>query len=383
MNKWPAATSLTVFHVMRTYGNHGGERQLAQMFAQPAPTVDEHFAFLYRDNNCEQLFASGAKLQFHRIWPFAVRPRYSAWGEMALLLPLLPWMQLRLLGLLLWHRPQVCIVHGFQAALVAWPAAILLGGKTGFAYFHRIAKSYTGRHPLFRLIYAPYQKLIGVSLAVKASLSGLADASRLDALENGVDVERIRQALSTTKRHTPPVVIAIGRLLPHKGQLLIIEAFEAYRKEFPDMELWIVGNGEYRTDLEAAARKLGSSVQFLGRREDIPELLAAATIFCNASDWEGMSNAVLEAMAAGLPSVVTDAPGVTECHINNATGFVVERNVKALADKLAVLMHDPELRQRMGQAALQRVREKYSIQANRKKYISLYYQLAGMGECAG
>lgn len=367
---------LRAFHVMRTYGNHGGEKQLAQMFAQPSD-VQEHFVFLYHDKACEKLLSHAAKLRFHRLWLFSLRPRYRAKSELLILLLLLPWLQIRLFFLLLCHRPQACVVHGFQAALVAWPSAMLLGKKTGFAYFHRITKSATGRHPLFKLIYKPYRKLIGVSLAVTSSLHGLADESRLATIENGVDTVRFLPALPEAKRHLAPVIIAVGRLLPHKGQRIIMDAFLQCSEEFPTLELWIVGDGQDRSILEQAIAeyRVGGRIQLLGRREDIAELLAKATIFCHASNWEGMSNSVLEAMAAGLPSIVADAPGVTECHENGITGFVVERNSGAFADKIAMLLRAPQLRKCMGLKALQRIEMYYSIRANREKFLTLYKEL--------
>jgi len=373
----------TVFHVMRTYGNHGGERQLAQMFAQPAPDIEEHFIFLYRDALCETLFAENTQLKFHRLWPFALPPRYQPWKELLCLLPLLPIMQLRLFALFIRHKPRACIVHGFQAALVAWPVAMVLGGRVGFAYFHRITKSRTGRNPLFRVIYAPYCKLVGVSKAVRDSLAGLAAASRLMAIENGVDTQRILRAPPEAQRGGLRL-IAVGRLLPHKGQHLLIEAFETCAGEFPVLELWIVGDGEDFSNLEAdiAKRNLGGRAKLLGRREDISQLLAQATVFCHASAWEGMSNAVLEAMAAGLPSVVADAPGVSECHENGVTGFVVARDALSLAENIATLLRDQSLRERMGDAAAARARGEYSIQANRRKFLALYDELAGGSPCA-
>lgn len=366
----------TVLHVMRTYGNHGGEQQLARMFACQPEAANEHFLFAYADLSCESLMqARGAKLQFHRLWPLALRPRYRAWSELLLLLPLLPYLQLRLGWLFIKYRPQACIIHGFQAALIAWPLAMLMRKSVGFAYFHRITKSTTGRHPFFRLIYKPYRKLIGVSLAVRDSMQGLAESSRLDAIENGVDIERIRAPQEKVRRSDSPVIISVGRLLPHKGQDLIIEAVQQCHSHFPNVELWIVGDGE---SYEFLKQKIAGSdyIKLLGRREDIPELLAQATIFCNASQWEGMSNAVLEAMAAGLPSVVVDAPGVSECHVDHETGFVVSRDANAIAQKLMLLLHDTALRARMGAEALVRVREKYSTKANRQKFIALYHELA-------
>ncbi len=360
-----------VFHIMRTYGAHGGERQLEQMFAQPAPSVAEQFVFLYRDTECERLFRQRTQLLVHRLCAFAVRPR-GAWAEMALLMLTLPWMQLRLLWLIARHRPEVCVVHGFQASLAAWPAAMLLHKRIGFAYFHRTTKSSAGRNPLFRLIYAPYRKLLGVSYAVKDSLAGLTPVSKLGVIENGVDTAPITQAQTGATRAEPPVIIAVGRLLSDKGQRLIIEAFAS----ITTAQLWIVGDGEDHAHLTAMIGER-STIRLLGRRDDIPTLLAQATIFCHASPREGMSNAVLEAMAASLPSVVADAPGVSECHVDAITGFVVPRNAAAIAEKIALLLQDEALRKRMGDAAFVRVREQYSIAANRQKFLALYEELAG------
>lgn len=367
-----------VFHVMRTYGSNGGEKQLAQMFSQPAENVEEHFVFLYHDAVCEQLFRARTGLIFHRLWPFALKPR-AAWGEMAWLVFTLPLMQIALLALLVRHRPQVCVVHGFQGSLVAWPSAVLLRCFMGFAYFHRTTKSRTGRNRFFRLVYAPYHKLLGVSMGVRDSLKGLAPDGKLDAIANGVDVERVAQVQAA--RAETPAIITIGRLMETKGQRLVIEAFMLARALGIEAQLWIVGDGEDEAFLRGMIGDR-DDIHLLGRREDIPQLLAQATVFCHASQWEGMSNAVLEAMAARLASVVVDAPGVSECHIDGVTGMVVPRDAHALAVEFVRLLKDEDTRRRMGDAALTRVREHYSMQANRQKFLALYAALAGGASCA-
>jgi glycosyltransferase involved in cell wall biosynthesis len=106
-----------------------------------------------------------------------------------------------------------------------------------------------------------------------------------------------------------------------------------------------------------------------------------ADIFVNASTLEGMSNAVLEGMAAGLPSVVVDAPGVTECHVDGITGFVVRHNAQELATGIAKLLGDPGLSQRMGDAALLHVHTQYSMEACRKRYLALFGRLTGRDVC--
>ena len=91
-----------------------------------------------------------------------------------------------------------------------------------------------------------------------------------------------------------------------------------------------------------------------------------------------MSNAVLEAMALGLPSVVCDAPGVTECHVAGETGLVVPGDAGAIAAAIETLLSDPERRASDGQAAAaKRIREHYSMEANRRRFLALYAELAG------
>jgi glycosyltransferase involved in cell wall biosynthesis len=280
------------------------------------------------------------------------------------------------------------MVHGFQGALVAWPAAILCR-DVRWGYVHRITKSATGSNPLFRLIYRPFVAMAGNSRAVTASLAPLTTSDRLVTLDNGLDLRRFEvRAAAGVEAPLPlsngPVLAAVGRLLPHKGQSILIDAFDRIADSFGDASLWIVGDGTEMENLRrrAAASPAAGRIHLLGRREDVPALLARADVFVNASSWEGMSNAVLEGMAAGLPAVVADAPGVTECHIDGVTGFVVARDADSLAASIARLLSDPELRQRMGTAARAHARERYSMEASRLRYLALFGRMTGRVVCA-
>jgi glycosyltransferase involved in cell wall biosynthesis len=387
--KSDALQPLPVMHLMRTYGAHGGEQQLSQYFgAEPSGDISETFVFVYRDTECAQLFMRRApKLDQVDLLPAAVATG-SAWGELAKLLPLLPFLQFRFLNLIRRRRPAVCVVHGFQGALVAWPAAMVFR-KTRWAYVHRITKSATGSNALFRLIYRPFDVLAGNSKAVTASLAPLTQDSRLATLDNGLDWRafdaRAKAGVSSpVDEPSGPVIVSVGRLLPHKGQAMIIDAFDIIANEFADAELWIVGNGTEidKLRIRAAASPVAERIHLLGRREDVPAVLMRADVFVNASTWEGMSNAVLEGMAAGLPSVVADAPGVTECHVNGITGFVVQHDAQELALGIAKLLADPNLARRMGDAALSHVRTQYSMEACRKRYLDLFGRLTGCDVCA-
>ena len=386
--KSDAVQILPVMHLMRTYGAHGGEQQLAQYFgAEPRGDVSETFVFVYRDTECSQLFSRRAPaLDRLELFPVAVATG-AAWREFAKLLPVLLFLQLRFFNVIRRRRPPVCVVHGFQGALIAWPAAMAFR-KTRWAYVHRITKSAMGSNVLFRLIYRPFDFLAGNSKAVTASLAPLTESSRLVTLENGLDWRafeaRAKAGISSPVHKTSgTIIVCVGRLLPHKGQAMIIDAFEMISNKFAQAELWIVGNGVEFDKLvtRAAASHAAKRIHLFGRREDVPAILMQAHIFVNASTWEGMSNAVLEGMAAGLPSVVVDAPGVTECHVDGITGFVVRHNAQELATGIAKLLGDPGLSQRMGEAALLHVHTQYSIEACRKRYLALFGRLTGRDVC--
>ena len=146
---------------MRTYGVHGGERQLGHYFRLAAPSCEVHgFFFLYRDTLCRQHFMSIQGLELADVVPLNILPRPNLWAEFTLLLVLLPLLQLRLLWLIVAGDYRVCVVHGFQAAVAAWLPAMALR-RCRFVYVHRGTKSMLGKHPIFRFLYRPFEVLSG------------------------------------------------------------------------------------------------------------------------------------------------------------------------------------------------------------------------------
>jgi glycosyltransferase involved in cell wall biosynthesis len=169
--------------------------------------------------------------------------------------------------------------------------------------------------------------------------------------------------------------------MPGKGQALIIEAFARVLKScHQNVQLVLAGDGPDEVMLRdlALQRKISNKVLFLGYVDEIVCKMAGSDIFVHASETEGLSNAVLEAMELALPSVVVDAPGVSECHINGSSGFVVPRDPEALAERLLQLFRDADLCTRMGANARSRVRQHYSIDANVARFHALYSQLLGV-----
>ena len=151
-----------------------------------------------------------------------------------------------------------------------------------------------------------------------------------------------------------PLALALGRLHPNKGFDLLLEALAATR----EVTLWIAGDGPLRQRLERLATRLGiiGRVRFLGWREDVPRLLAAADLLVCPSLHEPLGNVVIEAWSAGLPVVATASDGPAGLIEDGESGILVPLpgslggGPQALADAIERVCADPALRARLGQA---------------------------------
>ncbi|MEZ5853630.1 MAG: glycosyltransferase [Hyphomicrobiaceae bacterium] len=196
----------------------------------------------------------------------------------------------------------------------------------------------------------------------------------------------IRQSLGITDDAL--VAIVVANLISYKGHADILTALGQAGDRLPKTwRLVCVGRDEgERSNLECMARDLGiaSHVIFAGVRRDVADLLHASDLSILASHEEGFSNAVIEAMAAGLPLIVTDVGGNGEAVIDGQHGLVVPaRNPERLGEAIVRLFGDGDLRQQMGSAAGERARTTFSMDACVDRYEATYRGLlAGktMGE---
>lgn len=175
-----------------------------------------------------------------------------------------------------------------------------------------------------------------------------------------------------------PVIINVASLTPQKGQVYILQAVPKVLKAIPDTHFLIVGQGRLNPELQAIARETGISnnVIFTGLRSDIAELLAMSDIFVLPSLWEGLSVAVLEAMAMKKPVVATNIAGMSELVINGETGVLVPiRDADALADAIINLLRYKQKAQRFGDAGRKRVTKFFSDDVVVTKLENLYEQL--------
>jgi glycosyltransferase involved in cell wall biosynthesis len=199
--------------------------------------------------------------------------------------------------------------------------------------------------------------------------------SKAHRIWNGINTALFRPAEKAVRA----TLISVGRLEVVKDLPTLLHAFELARKNISTLELLIVGEGSSRPLLEETSRSLGleSSVQFLGERNDVPDLLRRATIFANSSLSEGVSLALLEAMATGLPAVVTRVGGNAEVVQEGVTGLLVPpRDPASLAEAITALVSDPARVAVMGRAARFRVEECFDVRRMVRDYERLYSTLA-------
>lgn len=199
---------------------------------------------------------------------------------------------------------------------------------------------------------------------------------------NGVDVERLsavgeeeqRAARERLGLDEGPLAVCVGRLSRQKGQDVLLDAWPAVRERVPGAQLWLVGSGEDRDELE---RRSVSGVSFAGERDDVPDWLAAADVVVQASRWEGMSLAILEAMARGRSIVTTEVAGNREALGEDAGAIVPPEHPSALAEEVSRRLADPALRAAEGQAARERAVSSHDVRKTTAETAVLYLELLG------
>ncbi len=213
-------------------------------------------------------------------------------------------------------------------------------------------------------------------------------------MPNPVDVNEFRPAQSTEiaawrTQHGLPlaacIVIYVGRLSPEKGLPGLLRGFALTARELPRAMLLLVGDGSQRGELESLAGRLGigtDQIRFVGRVDirDVPHWLRASDIFALTSPSEGFSCALLEAMATGLASVVTDIPANRQLIDSGVHGITVPfGDEAAISAALLQLCQDVEGRKRMGAAARTRAVENYSTTRVVERYEALFSEVTEPG----
>jgi len=208
----------------------------------------------------------------------------------------------------------------------------------------------------------------------------------IEVIENGIEWERYQtHSNKTTLRASLGLdanrkyVACVARFHPIKDHTSLLQGYSQVAKQRTDADLLLIGDGPRREELQTLVQQLGiqNRVQFLGVRSDVADLLQAVDVFALTSLCEAASLTLLEAMAAGLPVVVTDVGGNPEIVRQENEGLLVPRqDATAIGNALIRILSDATLANRMGQAGKQRVKETYSLERTIERYHQLYQRLA-------
>ena len=190
---------------------------------------------------------------------------------------------------------------------------------------------------------------------------------KIDCIPNGIQLpsDRYLKSNESWKKFSEPVrLIAVGRLVPEKAQGVMIDAVDIMAMRNYKLSLSILGDGPLRTELETHINQtnLAVSVFLLGHQNNPYEWLQRADIFVLTSLWEGLSVALMEAMAIGLPVIATATGGTPELITHLQNGYLIPPNSpEALADAIEFLIHHPDVAKQMGENARKHVLENYTI----------------------
>ena len=207
---------------------------------------------------------------------------------------------------------------------------------------------------------------------------------KLRVIHNGVDIEKFHTSRAERDELFPGVgkgklIVLVGNMHTDvKGHPWLIRSAPAVVHEFPSARFVLAGDGEQRPRFEEQVAKLAleQNFLFLGRRADIPKILACCDIAVLPSRAEGLPNAVLEYMAAGLPTVASRVGGNSELIEDGVTGLLVPaEDSAALSDALLALLRDPALARRMAQSGQQFTIRNFSFERLVREVDELYSEL--------
>ena len=284
----------------------------------------------------------------------------------------------------LWRtHPDIVFTQSIDAHVIGHGVALRaraphVAAEHGGAGIHRG----THRTLAARLVAPRVARVVAVSRSQLPDLRGLGyREERVRVIPNGLpplrpvrDRSEVRRELGLADDDVAAVLVAVLR--PEKRADRFVDGVARAHSFDPRVRGIVVGGGPLLDEIQAQARAADSGVTVLGQRTDVPELIAAADVVCVTSDVEGLPMSVLEAMALARPIVATDVGGLREIVIPGRTGSLISAaDATALSEELLRLASDPARRTAMGEEALRRFNEQYTLERMVDGYVALFSEL--------
>jgi glycosyltransferase involved in cell wall biosynthesis len=270
------------------------------------------------------------------------------------------------------HNPKASLASGLALRTLRGPRPPLL------ASFHGVTPSEYA--PTVRLL-ALADHVACVSEDARTQLAGAGAApEKLTVIENGVPLapEPSGSQRAALDRELgldgSAVVTAVGRLVAQKAHDRFLQMAATVAASRPDTRFLLVGDGPRRAELELLSRRLGLSdrIAFLGQRQDARAIIGRSDLLVFSSDWEGLSIAALEALAAGVPVVSTPVQGMRVLAESGAGEIVGEPTAGALAASVLRLLDDAAARRRMSEAGRDLIAGRFGLERMTAAYAALY-----------
>ena len=264
------------------------------------------------------------------------------------------------------HRPDISILQFFpMVSSVSWAvrlagskAVLVVDDHSGWPEHSGLVRE-VARVVAHRVSLAPARQIIAVSKFVRRRHI---ERVRLPATRSKVVYNGVRAPGVAPDKDTNPTLVMIGNMIEDKGFDLLIDACGMLLEH--DLRVLFVGDGLERGALEARAREVAPHIEFLGRRDDVPEILSSAHIAVVPSRWqEAFGCVTAEAMRAECCVIVTDVGASRELITDHKTGLVVPTNdASALADAIRFALENPEKRARIAAAAKQDADQRFDVE---------------------
>lgn len=232
--------------------------------------------------------------------------------------------------------------------------------------------------PLYKRIWKGAKVVTANSEALKHLAHKTMPSSAVEVIPNGIDTSQFKPHKKKKSFH---VILIVSRLISRKCIDYLLRAMPSIISRFPNTKLIIAGEGNDEDNLKQLANELGlsESINFMGyvKHDDLPSLYGASDIFILPSLWEGMSNTLLEAIASGLPVVVTDTGGTAELVKDNGLTIPKEDSI-AISDAILLLLENSEECNNMGRKSRE-IALGFSWEKVAERYFELYRESAKQG----
>lgn len=287
------------------------------------------------------------------------------------------------------RREQVEVIHAHQYSPMVYAVLAACAVRRVRVIFTEHGRNYPEQYRWKRALLNPLlargiDQIVAISASTRSSMIAYdrLPAERIRVVHNGVDLQCARGSADVSAKRLElgipegwAVVGSATRFEPVKNLPLLLHAFRTVLLDRPHTCLLLAGGGSLEQELRDLSRSLGmeTRVRFIGLRHDLPDIYRLMDVFVLSSHTEGVSIALLEAMANGVPAVVTAVGGNPEVVRHGETGFLVPAGDDGvMAERLLQLLENKRMSEEMGRSGRLRVEECFSFDRMMAEYLEIY-----------